>query len=66
MAALRNIRRILKPGGTLSVTEILADPHYQRRETVLRLAREAGFEPGSYWRKGLAYTQNLVKPPRAG
>ena len=37
-AALRAIFDALKPGGILSITEILRDPHYQRRTTVLRLA----------------------------
>src|SRR5262245_138583 len=61
-AALRNIYRILKPGGTLSITEIAGDPHYQRRSVVARLCQEAGFQPGDYWGTALAFTQILVKP----
>ena len=61
-AALKNLYRILRPGGTLSVTEILGDPHYQRRETVLRLAGDAGFKPTQYWSTLLAFTQNFTKP----
>ncbi len=61
-AALANLHRLLKPGGTLSVTEILGDPHYQRHKTVLRLAEEAGFEPGRCWPSLLAFTQNFTKP----
>jgi ubiquinone/menaquinone biosynthesis C-methylase UbiE len=61
-AALQNIYRVLKAGGTLSITEILGDPHYQKRETVLRLGRAAGFEATQSWRTGLAFTQNFVKP----
>ncbi len=60
-AALKNIYRALKPGGTLSVTEILPDPHYQRRETVLSLAQEAGFRPDQYWGTFFWYTQNFSK-----
>jgi ubiquinone/menaquinone biosynthesis C-methylase UbiE len=60
-AALRWIYRLLKPGGTLSITEIMGDPHYQRRSVVLRLGQEAGFEPTVYWRNGWAFTQNFVK-----
>jgi ubiquinone/menaquinone biosynthesis C-methylase UbiE len=61
-AALRNLYRVLKPGGTLSITEIFPDPHYQSRTTVLRLGREAGFVPTQYWGTPLAFTQNFVKP----
>lgn len=59
--ALRNLWRVLKPGGTLSVTEIFPDPHYQSRRTVLRLCRQAGFTPTRYYGSPLAFTQNFVK-----
>ena len=36
-AALTHCYRALKPGGRLSVTELMLDPHYQRRSTVQRL-----------------------------
>jgi len=62
-AALRGIYAALKPGGILSVTEVLVDPHYQRRATLLRLAEAAGFGPGRYFGGGLGYTLHLVKPP---
>lgn len=61
-SALVHIFRALKPGGTLSISEVLPDPHYQRRATVLRLAQGAGFEPVHHWSNRLAYTQNFVKP----
>jgi SAM-dependent methyltransferase len=64
-AALRNLYRTLKPGGTLSVTEIVGDPHYQRRSMVLSLGRQAGFAPSQHWGSRLAFTQNLVKPPES-
>jgi ubiquinone/menaquinone biosynthesis C-methylase UbiE len=60
--ALRNIYRVLKPGGTLSITEIFPDPHYQRRESVLRLAQSVAFKPGQYWGSFFMYTQNFTKP----
>jgi SAM-dependent methyltransferase len=59
--ALRNIHRLLKPGGTLSITEICPDPHYQRRKTVLGLAQAAGFEPAAYWGAWYTYTQNFIR-----
>jgi ubiquinone/menaquinone biosynthesis C-methylase UbiE len=60
-AALANLFRVLKPGGTLSITEIFVDPHYQHRSLVIRLARMAGFEPTEYWGSWLAFTQNFIK-----
>ena len=42
-AALRELYKALKPGGVLSVTEVIFDPHFQRTETVLRVAQIAGF-----------------------
>jgi len=60
-AALENLYRVLKPGGTLSITEIFVDPHYQGRSLVLRLGQAAGFEPSEYWGSALAFTQNFVK-----
>ncbi|HRQ41569.1 MAG TPA: methyltransferase domain-containing protein [Chloroflexota bacterium] len=60
-AALRNLWRLLKPGGTLSITEIFPDPHYQTRPTVLNLGQAVGFEPTRYWGTPLAFTQNFVK-----
>lgn len=42
-AALRQCYAALKPGGTLSITELFPDPHYQPRTTVRQLAEAAGF-----------------------
>jgi ubiquinone/menaquinone biosynthesis C-methylase UbiE len=60
-AALRNLWRLLRPAGTLSITEIFPDPHYQTRSTVLKLGQAAGFAPSQYWGTPLAFTQNFVK-----
>ena len=53
--------RALKPGGMLSITEAVTDPHYQSRSTVQRLAEAAGFclqsIQGGWW----LYTANFVK-----
>lgn len=38
----------------------------EQRDTVLGLAQAAGFEPTHYWRTGLAFTQNFVKPGASG
>jgi ubiquinone/menaquinone biosynthesis C-methylase UbiE len=61
-SALGNIYRSLKPGGTLSITEILPDPHYQRYSTVLHLAQSAGFEPAGHWENFLSFTLNFTRP----
>ncbi len=61
-AALRAIFRALKPGGVLSITEILPDPHYQRRAVVRGLAAAAGFRPGREYSGFGNYTMNLRKP----
>lgn len=42
--ALREIHRVLKADGVLSITEMLPDPDYPLRRTVARWCREAGFE----------------------
>jgi ubiquinone/menaquinone biosynthesis C-methylase UbiE len=61
-AVLAQCFRALKPGGVLSITEMLPDPHYQSRSTVKRLAEEAGFRfqsvQGGWW----LFTANFVKP----
>jgi ubiquinone/menaquinone biosynthesis C-methylase UbiE len=60
-AALTHCYRALKPGGRLSVTELMLDPHYQRRSTVQRLALGVGFRfvsiEGGWW----YYTANFLK-----
>ena len=61
-AALKEIFDALKPGGILSVTEIIFDPHYQRRATILRLAGAVGFREKSFFGNRFAFTLNLEKP----
>ena len=61
-AALEEIFDALKPGGILSVTEIIFDPHFQRRGTVLRLANAVGFREKKLFGNCIAFTLNLEKP----
>ncbi len=61
-AALAQCHRALKPGGRLSITEVILDLHYQSRSTVQRLAEGAGFRfqsiEGGWW----FYTAKFIKP----
>jgi len=61
-SALRAIFAALKPGGFLSITEIVFDPHYQRRSVVTQLALAAGFQVRAFFGNRLAYTLHLSKP----
>ena len=60
--ALREISRVLKPGGILAVTELLPDPDYPLRSTVIKLCQGAGFvldgNAGNLWN----YTLRFKKP----
>ncbi len=63
-AALREIGDALKPGGVLSVTETVFDPHYQTRGTVTRLAEAAGLLETAVYGNRAAYTMHLQRPIR--
>ena len=60
--ALKEIFEVLKPGGILSVTELIFDPHFQSRDTVLRLAGAAGFREKKLFGNRIAFTMSLEKP----
>ena len=57
--AFREIHGLLAPGGMLSVTEVLPDPHYQRRSTVRALASSTGYVPTLVHQTYRSYTMNL-------
>jgi ubiquinone/menaquinone biosynthesis C-methylase UbiE len=61
-AAVEEIFKTLKPGGILSVTEIIFDPHFQRRSTVLKLAEAVGFHEKNRYGNSISYTLHLEKP----
>jgi ubiquinone/menaquinone biosynthesis C-methylase UbiE len=61
-AALQEIFDALKPGGVLLVNEIVLDPDFQSRGTVLRLASAAGFREKAFFGNRFAYTLTFEKP----
>ena len=61
-AALGELFTVLKPGGILSITESLIDPHYQRRRTVRRIASSVGFKEVEYFGSWLSFTIHFMKP----
>jgi len=60
-AVLSQCFRALKPGGVLSISEMLPDPHYQSKATVKRLAEAAGFQIRSVQGGPWLFTANFVK-----
>ncbi len=64
--AVRELYGSLRPGGVLSVTEVLPDPHYQSQASLRRLGEVCGFRVGQTFGTALVYTLNLVKEPAAG
>jgi SAM-dependent methyltransferase len=60
-AALTEIFAALKPGGLLSITEVIADPHFQRQSTVRQLAAAVGFKERACFGHSLSYTLHFEK-----
>jgi ubiquinone/menaquinone biosynthesis C-methylase UbiE len=62
LKALREVAVALKPGGMLSVTETVFDPHFQRRGTVSSLVGETGLVPAKTFGNKLSFTMHFIKP----
>jgi ubiquinone/menaquinone biosynthesis C-methylase UbiE len=60
--ALQEILRALRPGGLLSITEVLPDPHYQPVSRVRAFAAELGLLEEQMFPGWVSYTINLRKP----
>ena len=68
--ALREIRRVLRPGGLLSVTEEFTDPDYPLPRTTIHWAEAAGFRLeeryGNLWVYTLNFRSRSYGPSIAG
>ncbi|MQX37511.1 class I SAM-dependent methyltransferase [Roseospira navarrensis] len=64
-AALRRVHDSLRPGGVLSITELVFDPHFQRLSRITARAEAAGFRPSTIHGGRLAYTAHFVRPAAA-
>lgn len=60
--ALKEIFDTLKPNGILSVTEVIFNPHFQSKGTILRLAKAVGFQVKRVIGNRFAFTMQLKKP----
>ena len=58
--ALAELRRVLKPGGILSIAETLPDPDYQFPDVVRDLCRASGFRLLEHHRRFLGFTMNFA------
>lgn len=60
--AVAELRRVLRPGGVLSISESLMDPDYQLQDSVRDLCRANGFEVLGHSRQPLGYTMCFATP----
>jgi 2-polyprenyl-3-methyl-5-hydroxy-6-metoxy-1,4-benzoquinol methylase len=61
-ALMRELFASLKPGGSLAVTEAIADPHFQTRTSVREVATTAGFVERGCYGSRISFTMVLGKP----
>jgi ubiquinone/menaquinone biosynthesis C-methylase UbiE len=59
--ALAELRRVIRPGGVLSISEEFTDPDYAFPAETIRRATAAGFELAQRFGSLVAYTVNLCR-----
>ncbi len=59
---MQRLKAALKPGGVLSVTELLPDPCYMTHGYMKKLGEKSGFEHAESFVGPLSYTINLRRP----
>ncbi len=59
--ALKELYRVLKPNGLLSITEFLPDPHYVMRRNLISLVKRLGFNQTEKYGNFFCYTVNFQK-----
>jgi len=62
--AIKEIFDSLKTGGMLSITEVIADPHFLRRGSVRQIADSAGFVEKEFFGNRISFTINFEKPTK--
>jgi ubiquinone/menaquinone biosynthesis C-methylase UbiE len=60
--AIKEIYESLKSGGLLSITEVIADPHFQTRKKVTEVVGSVGFKEVAFFGSRISYTINFEKP----
>jgi ubiquinone/menaquinone biosynthesis C-methylase UbiE len=53
---LPELRRVIRPGGTLAISEMLPDPDYSRDITILKIVSHAGFQVIRKYGNAMYYT----------
>jgi SAM-dependent methyltransferase len=60
--ALAEVRRVLRPAGRFSASDVISDPTYLLQSALEKLGESAGFEHLEHFGDVIAYTVNFRKP----
>ena len=63
--SLSELRRVVRPAGRVSFSDVVSDPAFMRQVSVVRWAESAGLELIERFGDSVAYTANFRKPIRA-